>query len=167
MADPVFDYYINNPFVGGFWLQGNNSTASSSNVRVFGANVDMGQSLGQSVRMEKSAGLQIIPIPFTDSNMTLGFDIEGTKREFTFDGTLVGTPDQISQFISAVETIINGTQYLYTTTLTYRYGRKFNGSTLVSTPISIIISSFAYSYKAANEGRLDYTLVFTEARRDF
>jgi len=155
----------------------------NSNIHCAGNVWNLGRSIGQSLTMNKSSNVMVYSIPFNDSDNTLGFDIGGVKREFVFNGIVVA-PDVecITRFIQVINGLVNGKQMVSSSgdlvnviSLDYKFNRDWRGtsfydyntgSTFVSqvpvNPINIMITNFSYTYNAAQECQLAYTLQYVE-----
>lgn len=163
-----------------FCLQGDNSA-----IVYGGITYNLGIASGQSCTVNKSAGIMIFPMPMQDSNHTLAFDVSGVKREFNFNGTVTANDMEcITRFIQTMNGLINGNQMVdggsTNLTIDYKLNRIFEngnfykasgtvyntGSTFVSqipvNPIRIIVTNFSYTYNAAQDNQLQYSLQFTE-----
>jgi len=59
--------------------------------------------------MDKTSDLDIMPFPLSDSDDTQAFDFNGAKREIRIEGMINGATN-ISNFITAIEAVVDGTQ---------------------------------------------------------
>jgi hypothetical protein len=163
--DPNGDWVIQrNGFT--FSLHGDNS-----NIYFGGQKWDMGRSNGQSVTVNKSSTISTFPIPCQDSNGALGFDIMGASREIVFNGLVTANDmDCITRFIQVMSGLVSGFQARIPSIpsyLTYKFNRSFNGYSFGSSnPIKVMFSDFTYTYNAAEENQLQYSIQIKEADPD-
>jgi hypothetical protein len=129
-----------------------------------GGTWDLGVSNGQSITVSKSCSVSTFPIPFTDSNCTLGFDVSGIKREINYTGVVTAdSRDSIQRFIQAMNSLVNGQQNEQDIILTYDFNKSWNGTDFSDAPIKVMVTGFTYTYSAAQENQLQYNLMLAEA----
>ena len=111
----------------------------------------------QSIRNGKDAQLIFMPLPNSDSNKAIGFDLYGVKREITINGIVAGTKSELQGFFTAMEGLIDGEQWNLTAkSLTF----KVDFNTELS--YSVLMKSFFWTWDKGAPSKLNYTLVLAE-----
>ena len=114
-----------------------------------------GNDLGkiQNESQTKDTSLFSQAIPTSDSDTSLLLDLFGVIRTISIDGIFTGTiANQVSNFITPIETIANGTQA---------------GVTFVSSQTSfpnkkVFIQNFNWNFVKANPNKINYSLTLIE-----
>jgi len=113
-----------------------------------------GTSVGyvQSEVHTKDSNLFQQPIPTSDSSSSILLDLFGVTKNISVTGTFTGSLANINTFISAIETIENGSQSGVTWVSSLStYGNK-----------TVFIKSFSWTYATGSPLKINYQLELTE-----
>ena len=112
--------------------------------------IDLGEI--QSERQNKNGNLFQMPMPLSDSNETILFDMFGMMRTINIDGIFTGTDAQHVTFINAIETIMDGNQS----------GSAFISSKTGFSNKTVFIDSFDWRVDKADVSKISYSLTLKE-----
>jgi len=126
-----------------------------------------GTNLGQVKRerhgIKSHDGMDIMPMPMSDSNSTLVFDYSGVVRTITIEGTYTDTSQAnlMNNFIVPIEAMKNGDQ---TSPVTYHSdlldastsGQYTNGN------VSVYVDSFEWDYIEGEVLMIRYKIMMVE-----
>jgi len=99
----------------------------------------------------KDSNLFNMPMPYSDSSDAFLIDIMGTSRTINITGEVVGTKQELINFIINIEAIQNGQQS----------GSTYTGELITK---DVQIQTFNWDYQEGDVSRLHYTLNLIEGK---
>ena len=115
----------------------------------------------QSIRNAKDAQLIFMPIPNSDSDKAIGFDLYGVKREITLQGFVTGIPAELQGFIVAMEGFIDGDQW---NTDNKSLILRIDFNTELS--YDVLMKNFFWTWEKGVPDRINFTVLFNEIDPD-
>lgn len=117
----------------------------------------------QSESFAKNSNLTKMPLPGTNSDQTIEFDLFGCNREITVRGTFIETtaPLDVLDFTTDLNNLIFGSQGNTGASGTPQVGYIYTPVSHAFT-IRVFIDSIDFSYDAGAPTKLEYTIKMTE-----
>ena len=106
----------------------------------------------QNETQTKDGNLFQTPMPYSDSDQSILFDLFGMMRTINVDGVITGTDATHVTFINAIETIMNGQQEKST----------FISSKTGYANKNVYLNTFSWTVNKADVSKINYSLSMIE-----